>query len=169
MRYLSYILLLRSYLVTPAVVFAKKHNLRFSLHQYEHDAEHSSFGLEAAEKLNLPPNQVFKTLVVELDNHQLAVAVLPVTHQLNLKLAAKALGMKKAQMAEPQKVERTTGYVLGGVSPLGQKKRLPTVIDISAQQLESLYISGGRRGLEIQLPPDELLRALNAKFVSLCQ
>ncbi|ATC97015.1 Cys-tRNA(Pro) deacylase [Pseudoalteromonas tunicata] len=155
--------------MTPAVLFAKKNNIEFTLHQYEHDPHHQSFGLEAAEKLNLAACEVFKTLVIELDNHQLAVAILPVTHQLNLKLVAKALGMKKAQMAEPQKVERTTGYVLGGVSPLGQKKRLSTVIDSSAQQLESLYISGGRRGLEIQLAPNDLQQVLNAQFAPLCQ
>ena len=106
--------------MTPAVNLAKKLKINFQLHEYHHDAHSESYGLEAAEKLQVEPKRVFKTLVVQDDNDKLAVAILPVEHLLNLKKIAKAIGSKKAQMADPKLVERTTGYVLGGVSPLGQ-------------------------------------------------
>ena len=155
--------------MTPAVNLAKKLKINFQLHEYHHDAHSESYGLEAAEKLQVEPKRVFKTLVVQDDNDKLAVAILPVEHLLNLKKIAKAIGSKKAQMADPKLVERTTGYVLGGVSPLGQKKRLPTVIDQSAQHFATIYCSGGRRGLEIELSPSDLAGAVNAKFADLIQ
>ena len=111
--------------MTPAVNLAKKLKINFQLHEYQHDAHSESYGLEAAEKLQVEPKRVFKTLVVQDDNDKLAVAILPVEHLLNLKKIAKAIGSKKAQMADPKLVERTTGYVLGGVSPLGQKNVCP--------------------------------------------
>mgnify|MGYP000199206822 CR=1 FL=1 len=126
-------------------------------------------GVHAAAELHLPEERVFKTLVASDDNGKLAVAVLPVEHLLNLKKLAKALGYKKMSMADPKLVERTTGYVLGGVSPLGQKKRLPTVIDASAQAFDTIFCSGGRRGLEIELSPDALSGATNAQFADLIQ
>ncbi len=150
--------------MTPAVNLAKKLKINFQLHEYHHDAHSESYGLEAAEKLQVEPKLVFKTLVVQDDNDKL-----PVEHLLNLKKIAKAIGSKKAQMADPKLVERTTGYVLGGVSPLGQKKRLPTVIDQSAQHFATIYCSGGRRGLEIELSPSDLAGAVNAKFADLIQ
>ena len=153
--------------MTPAIDLAKKQGIHYQVHQYQHDATAASYGLEAVEKLNLNPEQVFKTLVVQLDNKQLAVAVLPVSNQLSMKIIAKALGAKKAEMANAQDVMRSTGYVLGGVSPLGQKKRLPTVIDSSAQQFNSIFISAGKRGLEIELAPTDLAELLGASFAAL--
>lgn len=155
--------------MTPAINLAKKLKLDFRTHEYEHDPASQSYGLEAAEKMGVNPERVFKTLVVQDDSDKLAVAVVPVEHLLNLKKIAKAIGSKKAQMADPKLVERTTGYVLGGVSPLGQKKRLTTVIDQSAQAFDSIYFSGGRRGLEIQMSPIDLANTLNASFADLIQ
>ena len=143
--------------MTPAVALLKKKGVEHAVLQYSHDANAPSYGLGAAEKLALSAALVFKTLVVELDTGKLAVAILPVTHTLNMKKVAKAMGTKKAHMAKPEQVERTSGYVLGGVSPLGQKKALPTVLHSSAQPLPKMYVSGGRRGLEIALAPSSLL------------
>lgn len=142
--------------MTPAINLVKKQKLAHVVHEYVHDPASASYGLEAAEKLGVAPQQVFKTLVITLDAKTLAVAVLPVSEQLSMKQAAKALGAKKAAMASQVDVERSTGYVLGGVSPLGQKKLLATVIDESALQFVTVYISAGRRGLELELAPEDL-------------
>ena len=142
--------------MTPAINELKKKKIAFTLHSYEHDPKHPSYGLEAAEKLAIDPDRVYKTLVIQLDDGRLAVAVLPVATQLNLKKAAAACGCKKAAMADKAVVEKTTGYVLGGVSPLGQKKRLTTVIDASAADHSTILISGGRRGLDIEISPADL-------------
>ncbi|MEH8015671.1 Cys-tRNA(Pro) deacylase [Rheinheimera muenzenbergensis] len=155
--------------MTPAIDLAKQQGIAYTVHQYLHDPAALSYGLEAAEKLGVKPEQVFKTLVVQLDGKQLAVAVLPVSQQLSMKLLAKALGAKKAVMASATDVMRSTGYVLGGVSPLGQKKALPTVIDSSAQQFDSIFVSAGKRGLEIELSGVELCRLLNGRMAALCQ
>ncbi|MGD2119894.1 MAG: Cys-tRNA(Pro) deacylase [Chromatiales bacterium] len=155
--------------MTPAINLAKKARIQHKVHEYTHDADAPSYGLEAAEKLGLPETQVFKTLVVNLDNRQLAVAVLPVGSMLSMKQIAKALGGKKAAMAEAIEVQRSTGYVLGGVSPLGQKKRLPAVIDSSAEGLDTMYVSAGRRGLEIELAPADLKKLTSAQFADICQ
>lgn len=153
--------------MTPAVNLAKKLNLDYHIHEFSHDPSAASYGLEAADKLGVSPEQVFKTLVVSDEAAKLAVAIVPVCRQLNLKKVAKALGCKKVQMADPKAVERSTGYVLGGVSPLGQKKRLPTVIDASAQLPATIYISGGKRGLEIELPAEQLAKTLQAQFADI--
>ncbi len=150
--------------MTPAINRAKKAKISYTVHQYEHDPKAASYGEEAAEKLNLCADRVFKTLVVELDSSTLAVSVIPVSCQLNLKAMAAVLGAKKANMADPKAVERSSGYVLGGVSPLGQKKRLKTVIDRSAQTFETIYVSAGRRGLEIELAAQDLASLLQATF-----
>ena len=155
--------------MTPAINLAKKHNLDYQIHEYNHDSSADSYGLEAAEKLGVAAAQIFKTLVVAADDGALAVAIIPVDTTLNLKKMAKALKCKKVQMAEPQQVERSTGYVLGGVSPLGQKKRLMTIIDKSAQNQATIYVSAGRRGLEIELLPQQLSAVLSAQFAQIAE
>ncbi|MDO6488372.1 Cys-tRNA(Pro) deacylase [Colwellia sp. 6_MG-2023] len=150
--------------MTPATQQLKQKKIPFDVLQYDHDVNATSFGLEAVEKLSLNAQQVFKTLVVCCDTDQLAVAIVPVNLKLNLKAIAKVLKVKKVKMADAKRVEATTGYVLGGVSPLGQKKRLPTVIDISAETLELMYVSGGKRGLEIALAPKDLKTLSQASF-----
>lgn len=149
--------------MTPATKLLKANKIDFSIHEYEHDANAKSFGLEAAEKLNLRVEEVFKTLLVT-DEKNYFVAILPVHHQLNLKKVAQAVGAKKLKMSDPKDAERLTGYLVGGISPIGQKKRLKTVIDQSAVQLEKLYVSGGKRGLDIGLKPQDLAKVLSATF-----
>ena len=149
--------------MTPATKLLKANKIDFSIHEYEHDANAKSFGLEAAEKLNLRVEEVFKTLLVT-DEKNYFVAILPVHHQLNLKKVAQAVGAKKLKMSDPKDAERLTGYLVGGISPVGQKKRLKTVIDQSAVQLEKLYVSGGKRGLDIGLKPEDLAKVLSATF-----
>lgn len=153
--------------MTPAINRVKNAGFAFHLHEYEHDAAAQSFGLEAAEKLGVAADRVFKTLVVTLDAKQLAVAIVPVNSQLGLKQVAKAAKAKKATMAAPAEVERSTGYVLGGVSPLGQKKPLPTFIDHSAQAFSTFFVSAGRRGLEIELSPHDLATLCQGQFAVL--
>ena len=155
--------------MTPAINLLKQTKTPHKIHEYLHDPNAESYGLEAAHKLGVPDTRVFKTLVVNLDNKELVVGIIPVSAMLSMKSIAKAAGGKKAEMAAPKDVERTTGYVLGGVSPLGQKKRLKTVIDVSAQQFPTIYISAGRRGLEIELSPVDLAQLVNAVFAEICQ
>ncbi|WP_319584221.1 Cys-tRNA(Pro) deacylase [uncultured Pseudodesulfovibrio sp.] len=154
--------------MTPAINAAKKAKIKYTVHEYDHDPAAPSFGVEAAEKLGVPPERVFKTLVVDAGG-TLAVAVVPVMFKLDLKAVAKALNAKKAAMADVKIVERTTGYVVGGVSPLGQKKRLPTVIDASAEEGETLFVSGGRRGLDIELAPSDLAALTRASFAPIAR
>jgi len=153
--------------MTPAVNYAKKAKIKFKLQRYEHDESLSSFGEEAASKLNVSKDQVFKTLVVSLDDKELAIAVVPVSKQLDLKACAALFGVKKCQMADQKDVERSTGYVVGGVSPLGQKKKLRTVIDKTALSHNTIYISAGRRGLQIELSPKDLYEAVSGIFASI--
>jgi Cys-tRNA(Pro)/Cys-tRNA(Cys) deacylase len=154
--------------MTPAINAAKKAKIPFKVHEYEHDPACASYGLEAAEKLGIDPGLVFKTLVADLGG-ELAVAVIPVQSMLSLKLLARACGAKKAAMADKALVERTTGYVLGGVSPLGQKKRLRTVLDSTAESLPAIHVSAGRRGLEIEVAPRDLAALTGGMFADLRQ
>jgi len=143
--------------MTPAILAARQAKVPHTVHAYAHDPRSASYGEEAAVKLGLPMERVFKTLVVALDGRELAVAVVPVSGKLDLKLCAAALDGKKCEMAPRADAERATGYVLGGISPLGQKKRLRTVIDASAEACATVFVSAGRRGLEIELAPADLL------------
>jgi Cys-tRNA(Pro)/Cys-tRNA(Cys) deacylase len=143
---------------TPAVAAAERAGIEFALHEYAHDAAAESYGLEAAEKLGVDPARVFKTLVVSVDG-QLNVACVPVASQLDLK----ALG-KRAQMADRTQAERTTGYVTGGISPIGQRRLLPTHLDASALEHEKIMVSAGRRGLQIELSPDDFVRLTEARI-----
>lgn len=155
--------------MTPAITVVKQKKISYQVHEYEHDSSIDSYGLEAAEKLSLSCEKVFKTLIVIDDKKNLAVAILPVDQLLSLKKMAKALEVKKTNMADPSDVERSTGYILGGISPLGQKKRLRSVIDQSALTQETIYISAGKRGLEIELAPESLAKMILAKFVDITQ
>jgi len=152
--------------MTPAITALKRAKLPFDILEYQHDPDAPSYGEEAAEALGLEPAQVFKTLLVALTGHKssLAVAVVPVTHQLNLKAIARAVGAKKAAMADTAVAEKTTGYIVGGISPIGQKKALPTVIDASAETLAKMHVSAGRRGLEVALTPANLASITRARF-----
>jgi len=141
---------------TPAVVAAERAGIDFTLHEYAHDSGAESYGLEAAEKLGVDPARVFKTLVVSVDG-DLEVACIPVASQLDLK----TLG-KRARMADKTQAERTTGYVTGGISPIGQRKLLPTHLDESALEHERIMVSAGRRGLQIELAPDDFVRLTKA-------
>src|ERR671932_1955290 len=136
---------------TPATTAARRAGIAFQVHEYEHDPGAASYGMEAAEALGLDPGRVFKTLVADLDG-TLTVCVVPVTSELDLR----SLG-KRAALADPAKAERTTGYVVGGISPLGQRRALPTLVDESALDHETIYVSAGRRGLEIELAPQDLV------------
>jgi Cys-tRNA(Pro)/Cys-tRNA(Cys) deacylase len=145
--------------MTPAVVAAERAGIPFTLHQYEHDAG-AAYGIEAAAKTGVDAARVFKTLVVTQDG-ALSVAIVPVAAQLDLR----ALG-KRAALADRAAAERATGYVLGGISPLGQRKRLPTLLDESALAFETIFVSAGRRGLEIELAPDDLVRLTDARVAA---
>ncbi len=140
---------------TPAIVALEKAGTAFSVHAYDHDPAVASYGEEAARALGVDPRQVFKTLVAEVDG-ALTVAVVPVAGSLDLKALAAAVGGKRAAMADPAAAERTTGYVRGGISPLGQRRRLPTALDASARSHATICVSAGRRGLEVELSPDDL-------------
>ncbi len=148
--------------MTPAVAAARRAGVACQVREYRHDPAAQSYGLEAAEALGVDSSKVFKTLVASLATGDLAIAVIPVDTQLDLKALATATGAKKAVMADRQAAERATGYVIGGISPLGQRRRLTTVVDESALTHGQIYVSGGRRGLEIALDPRDLVNLTNA-------
>lgn len=146
---------------TPATTLLAKRRIAHKLHMYDHDPRQESYGLEAVAALGIAAERVFKTLVAEVDG-KLTVGVVPVTAQLNLKALAAAAGGKKAKLADAATAQRATGYVLGGISPLGQRTRLPVVVDASARRFDTVFCSGGRRGLEIELAPDDLVALTGA-------
>lgn len=146
---------------TPATVALTAAGTPFTVHAYDHDPASASYGEEAAEALGVSPDRVFKTLVADVDG-TLTVAVVPVAGSLDLKALAAAVGGKRAAMADPAAAERTTGYVRGGISPLGQRKALPTVLDASARTHATICVSAGRRGLEVELAPDDLAKLTDA-------
>jgi Cys-tRNA(Pro)/Cys-tRNA(Cys) deacylase len=146
---------------TAATELLTRQGIAYTVHSYEHDPRHGSYGAEAGAALGVEPGRVFKTLVADVDG-ALTVGVVPVTAQLDLKALAAAAGGKKAAMADVTAAERATGYVAGGISPLGQRRRLPVVIDSSAMEYPTVFCSAGRRGLEIELAPGDLVRAANA-------
>lgn len=153
--------------MTPALDLLKKARAEHRVHSYEHDPKAASYGLEAAEKLGLDPQRVFKTLLASSEKGELLVAVVPVGGTLDLKALAHAAGVKKCEMADPVAAQRVTGYLVGGISPLGQKKRLRTFIDDSAQQFESIHVSAGRRGLEVELAAAMLAEHTQGKFAGI--
>lgn len=153
--------------MTPALDLLKKAGAEHRIHSYEHDPKAASYGLEAAEKLALQPAQVFKTLLAATEKHELLVAVVPVVGTLDLKALAHAAGAKKCEMADPAAAQRSTGYLLGGISPLGQKKRLRTFIDQSAQPFDTIFVSAGRRGLEVELAPALLAQHTQGRFAAI--
>lgn len=153
--------------MTPALDLLKKVRAEHRVHSYEHDPKSASYGLEAAEKLGLDPQQVFKTLLASSEKGELLVAVVPVVGTLDLKALAQAAGVKKCEMADPAVAQRATGYLVGGISPLGQKKRLRTFIDESAQNFASIHVSAGRRGLEVELAAAVLAEHTQGKFAGI--
>lgn len=153
---------------TPATVALTRAGIRFTAHAYEHDPRAAAYGLEAAEKLGIEPARVFKTLLATVDG-ALAVAIVPVADQLDLKSLAAALGGKRAEMADPAVAERKTGYVVGGISPMGQKTALPTVLDETAILCETVFVSGGRRGLDLELAPDDLLAVTGGRYAPIAR
>ena len=148
---------------TPALVILQRAGVAHTVHTYEHDPAAESFGMEAAQALGLDPACVFKTLLAEVDGAA-TVGIVPVTGQLDLKGLAAARGGRRARMMEVAAAERMTGYVAGGISPIGQRKTLPTVIDQSAESLPTMYVSGGQRGLDIGIAPEDLARLTSATY-----
>lgn len=146
---------------TPATVLLTKAKVPFTLHPYEHDPRATAYGDEAAAALGIDPARIFKTLIASVEG-KLACAVVPVAARLDLKALAAALGGKRAEMADPTAAARATGYVVGGISPLGHRSRLPVVVDASAELFDTVYVSAGRRGLQVELAPADLLRATGA-------
>jgi Cys-tRNA(Pro)/Cys-tRNA(Cys) deacylase len=146
---------------TPATVALTSAGVAFTLHEYAHDPRAESYGLEAAQALGVAPERVFKTLLADVDG-RLTVAVVPVSGQLDLKALARTVGGSKAAMADVALAQRSTGYVVGGISPVGQKRRLPAVVDESALTQPTVYVSAGRRGLDLELAPADLVRITEA-------
>ena len=156
---------------TPATTALDAAGIAYTLHPYDHDPANRHFGDEAAAALGVDPLRIFKTLVVDTGTGRppLAVAVLPVAAQLDLKAMATALGVKKVDLADPAAAARSSGYLVGGISPIGQKTPLPTVIDETAELFDTVYVSAGRRGLQVELAPGDLLRVTGGEFADIAR
>ncbi len=152
--------------MTPAIDVLTKAGIDYKLHSYSHDPANQSFGLEAATKLKVCPERVFKTLIAETDGY-MCVGIIPVSAQLNLKRLAKAFGKKRLAMADSRRVERVTGYVVGGISPLGQKRELPAFMDISSELFKTIFVSAGRRGFDIEIRTFDLQDLIKAELCRL--
>jgi Cys-tRNA(Pro)/Cys-tRNA(Cys) deacylase len=148
---------------TPATVLLSRAGVAFTLHPYQHDPRAEAFGDEAATALGVAPDRIFKTLIAAADG-ALVCAVVPVAGRLDLKALAAAVGAKRAELADPAAAARATGYVVGGISPLGQKARLPVVLDASATAFPTVYVSAGKRGLQVEIAPDDLVRLAAAEL-----
>lgn len=155
--------------MTPAVEAARRAGIPFEIARYDHDPKAASYGVEAAELLGVDAARVFKTMVAKMDDGRLAVGMVPVAARLDLRALAAACGARRAAMADPSEAQRATGYVVGGISPLGQKRRLPTVLDASADGQDAIYVSAGRRGLEIVLAPADLLRLTDGRIAHIAR
>lgn len=153
---------------TPATTALTRAGVAFEVHPYEHDPAAASYGLEAAAALGVPAGQVYKTLLVD-SGTGLAVGLVPVDRQLDLKAVAGALGWKRAALADPAAAERSSGYVVGGISPVGQRRQLPTVVDAGASAFDRVYVSGGRRGLDISLAVEDLVRVTGASLAEIAR
>jgi Cys-tRNA(Pro)/Cys-tRNA(Cys) deacylase len=153
---------------TPATLALERAGVPFVPHVYEHHETATNFGEEAAAALGLREEQVFKTLVVSVDG-ALAVAIVPVANRLDLKAIAAAVGGKKASLADPALAEKRTGYVVGGISPVGQRSKIPTVLDASASEYATIFVSGGRRGFDIEIAPADLLRVTEATTAAIAR
>ncbi|MCU1398816.1 MAG: aminoacyl-tRNA deacylase [Acidimicrobiales bacterium] len=156
---------------TPATLLLAKAGVEFRVHEFEHDPSERNYGVVAAEALGADPDQVFKTLLAQVEGHatvagvpaaNIAVGIVPVSGQLSLKELAAAVGAKRAEMCDPMVAQRVTGYVVGGISPFGQKKHLPTAIDETCELYDTIFVSGGRRGLDIEIAPADLIAVLHA-------
>ncbi len=150
--------------MTPAINLLKKNKCKFKIHKYEHDPLNTNFGQEAVDKLGLDEKQVFKTLLVQLSSKELIVAIIPVCSKLDLKKIANIFKVKKAMMADKNEAQKVTGYLLGGISPLGQKKRLITVVDKSAKDFDTIFVSGGKRGLDVEIYLSDLEKLLKCEI-----
>lgn len=150
--------------MTPAINELKKNKIPFTIHKYKHDPKVDNYGLEAASKLGLDESKVFKTLMSVLNTGELVVCIIPVNKSLNLKEVANSFKVKSALMANKDEAQKVTGYLLGGISAFGQKKKHKTLLDISAKTYETIYISAGRRGLDIEINSNDIINTLNANY-----
>jgi Cys-tRNA(Pro)/Cys-tRNA(Cys) deacylase len=148
--------------MTPAILFLKTTNIQFEIHEYDHDSNRTDYGIEAASKLSLDPTRVIKTLIIELNPSGFIVAMIPISEQLSMKKLARVAGAKHATMAPSDKIKSLTGYLTGGISPLGQKRPLACYLDQAAATSSTIFISGGKRGIEIELSPQDLIELTKA-------
>jgi Cys-tRNA(Pro)/Cys-tRNA(Cys) deacylase len=153
--------------MTPAINLLKKNKIDFKIHKYEHESHITNYGLEAASKLGLDESRVYKTLLCELTPKQLVVGIIPVNKSISLKQIAKSFNVKSAKMANKDEASKVTGYLLGGISAFGQKKQLKTLLDDSSKNYETIFVSGGKRGLDIEIKAEDIISVLNANYADI--